>query len=661
MTQIPKNPFDREDWFSELVKSNDSIMNSSKQAFLQFQTKYNPQSMTTFQKVLTFFATHTITAVVTASICLGGIATFAAQTVAPEQYKPSTVINNLFKNNKIQQTNPNTPLVSDAQNDVVSYDPCNISIKYPKQIAGEKIVATLPQDYNQPGDKTIPDYYGVTVTSQKSFNYDSSTKLQGNVAVSCSKNLLPILDNNLNSKMTTQELAELTGWFITGEQKLEDIKTESQGTAGPYRTIYFKFNNIYYTISFITTKIPDNILNLQPQDIKTFWNNTIAQPGIFGDQIQIQFNDVAKNIPNAEILKFDNVPTNGFKFEYDKKLILQSRVSLDNSGSDQFVFVEDKIDNNFTNDIYYVTDKNLVAEISKLGISNGNSVIFTGQVINKNSTINKSTREEFTITKIDKLEKSINSKLINNNSIKIIKDIDIRLAGIGLYTAYEDINSGEQYIIKDENSEVSNIIGNVVQANPPKQEPGIRKSGNDNIFTLAGEVLDLGNNQYEIIKVNTFILSPNKAKDGNKVVRTDGPSTSEKNGLQVFGDLFVPKSQSVRATESFDEYSPLECDIVPLKMYANNSNGQLFVTNEKAYTANGIGSSNSTPQRLNQLKEYISTGKGEIINSINAFHSGCGGYAAQTIKELGYTNKNGRQARAVIIATGQEAIAGANV
>ncbi len=302
MSYQPNNPFEHEDWFCELVRIDNNVKTSLKSSYNNFQTQYNPQSMTKFQKILTFFTTHTLTAVVTATICLGAVGTFAAQTVAPEAYKPSTVINNLFKNNKVQQNNSNTPLVADPNNDVVSYDPCNISIKYPKQIAGEKIIAVQPQDYNQPGDKAIPSYYGVSIMSKKNFDYDYSTKIENLVSIGCSPTIIPPTDNNLNSKMTISELSELTGWFITSESKIEDIFTESQATAGPYRKIYFKFNNLYYDVSFVTNKVPTNLINSQTTEVQGFWNKTINSPGIFGDQIQIQFNNITKNIANTQVI-----------------------------------------------------------------------------------------------------------------------------------------------------------------------------------------------------------------------------------------------------------------------------------------------------------------------------------------------------------------------
>jgi hypothetical protein len=686
MTQIPKNPFDREDWFSEVVKSNDSIMNSSQKAFLQFQTKYNPQSMTSFQKVLTFFTTHTITAVVTASICLGGIATFAAQQVAPEQYKPTTVVNNLFKNNKIQQTNPNTPLVSDVQNDVVSYDPCNISIKYPKQLAGEKIIAVKPQDFNLPGETGIPNYFGINIMSQKLFS-TTTFELDNNdlesAELSCSKNVISPLDNNLNSTMTTQDLADLTGWFITGEQKLEEIRIENQATSGPFRTIYFRFNNTYYKISFVTKKITPAILNSQDSEVKKIWNNIINKPGIFGDQIQIQFNNVAKNVSNVEILKLDNVPTGGFLFEYDKKLELKNK--------DKFEFVDPSKNNTF----YVIKDKAIQDKITKLGLNIGDSIIFSGQVTNSNSTINITKKEEYTITKLDNVVRSI-SEIEKSNLDSTPKPIVFEEYEPVFYYKTEDLDPSKPnnpiYYFQTKNKTLITIPktyfdkkyfpitdttscsekcpfmyamkgtmfytggpgGDSYSPSDDSFDFGFNGGGGHRIFTDEAPTLNNENTIYGGgIPVRTDTVGG--------IIRSSGPGTEEKNGMIIQGELFVPRSQSVRATESIDEYTPRDCDIVPLKSYANNSNGMLFVTNAKNYTANGIGYFNSTPLRLNQLKDYIKTGKGEISNAINAFHSGCGGFATQSMKELGYTNKNNRQVRAVMVAIGQEAIADAMV
>jgi hypothetical protein len=402
MTQFPKNPFDREDWFSEVVKSNDSIMSSSRKAFLQFQTKYNPQSMTKFQKVLTFFTTHTITAIVTASICLGGIATFAAQQVAPEQYKPSTVVSNLFKNNKVQQTNPNTPLVSDAQNDVISYNECGISIKYPKYVNGKSIRA-LNQKIQGSDDKIINiaefnNNFDMSVSNDK--NYDFFYSEIEPISVWCVKDQTNIENKELiqtkdftsriieSRVITNEQLQNLTGWFLAGSNKIKNIKiekTEITDSINKSITINtdlsFEYENFLYMVGNLDDKKPLSF-----------------------NQIQIQFNDVAQNIPNAEILKFDNVPTSGFLFEYDKKLELTNK--------DKFEFSDPSKNNTF----YVIKDKAIQDKITNLSLSNGDSIIFSGQVTNSNSTINITKKEEYTITKIDKVE-----KLTINQNVKSSK------------------------------------------------------------------------------------------------------------------------------------------------------------------------------------------------------------------------------------------------
>jgi hypothetical protein len=125
---------------------------------------------------------------------------------------------------------------------------------------------------------------------------------------------------------------------------------------------------------------------------------------VTGDQIQIQFNDVAKNIPNAEILKFDGVATGGFKFEYDKTLELTNKTTFE---------FKDPSSNTF----YIAKDKVVQGQISKLGLNNGDSITFSGQVTNSNSTINITAKEEYTITKIDKITKQDQNSTIQQSSL----------------------------------------------------------------------------------------------------------------------------------------------------------------------------------------------------------------------------------------------------
>ena len=429
MPYLPKNPFSREDWFSELVRIDKDVKTTLKTSYTNFQIKYNPQSMTRTQKILTFFTTHTITAVVTASICLGGIATFAAQTTAPEQYKPSTVINNLFKNNKVQQTNPNTPLVSDNNNDVVSYDPCNISIKFPKQLAGEKIIAVQPKDYYNAEDKTLPNYFGVSIKSQKNFDYDNTTKIANSVSISCSINNDAPLDPQTQTQLSIKELSDITGWFITADQGISEIQSQDQNIYGPSRSIIFKYKNLYYRINFVDKTIPESVMKLNSAEQRKVWLDAVNTPGIFGDQIQIQFNNVAKNIANTQVQNLNGVPTSGELFKYD--------VELSTTG----LGLEWELTDNKTNDKYVIKGDELNKKAEELASKNNGSnnnqnngirgsggltYNFSGKVKDQDGIIN--TPNTYLITGIDKFEvkksnSDSNSNIIYKENIKLYNDL----------------------------------------------------------------------------------------------------------------------------------------------------------------------------------------------------------------------------------------------
>jgi hypothetical protein len=693
-----QNPFAKEDLFVEIVKLDDNVNKSMRESLENYTFKNHiPSStlMTQFQKVLTFFTTHTLTAVVTATICLGTIGAFAAQTVAPTEYKPSTVINNLFKNNKIQQINPNTPLISDATNDVVNLKDCGLSLKYPKEINNSNLGALRFSDLGTQYGAVDDDHYLTINFKDEDSRLKYNQLFEGWFTVDCSENI-PELDNikegsfqnkNNGSIITKEQLAEITGWFISG-QNIKNIYKHNP-VSDNKSVVSFEYKNNNYWITFI-----EKVINA----------NDYQKPILLGNQVQIQFNDVTKNIPNVEAQNLNGVSTSGESFKYDVELTTTAVGNYweltDSKTGDKYLIKDSELNqkagklSDESNYPQAPADRNIPKGMSP----EGDSYIFSGKVKNEDGIIN--TPDTFIVTGIDKFKSksaqlktseslsSLNSKNIssvasNTKSVKIIKDIEVRSNGMGLYTSYQDINSNEEYIVKNgiipgkEKIDEAYIDWNkkLIEKNP-----GLRYGGSGGTYIFAGEVLDLGNKQYEIVKINKFIYSnsnvqvspignntifgggiPLRTDTVDGIVRTDGPNTDVKNGLKLTGDFFVPKSQSVRATESIDEYSPLSCNIVRLKMYANNSNGMLFVSNANSYISNGNGMTNASNVTMNRLKDYIKKENNDVMSSINAFHSGCGGFASQTMKELGYSNKNGRQTRAVLVATGQEAIADAYV
>jgi hypothetical protein len=101
-----KNPFTREDWIEELIKQAPEFKEFQKQSFNNFKAiaKLEKQRQASIYEVenksglngfFQIFTTHALTASLTAMLCLGGIATFAAEKSLPTEYKPSTFVSKI--------------------------------------------------------------------------------------------------------------------------------------------------------------------------------------------------------------------------------------------------------------------------------------------------------------------------------------------------------------------------------------------------------------------------------------------------------------------------------------------------------------------------------------------------------------------------------------
>ena len=309
MSKTPQNPFENDNWFSELVQSNDAISKTSQRDFKIFLLKNDVNPMNSFQKIILFYATHTISAILTASICLGGIATFATQAVAPEQYRPSTIINNLFKNNKVQITNPNIPLVADNEYDLVGYDPCNVAIKYPKYINNERLTTTnMPNGIIPASDK----FNNMAIMSQNAFDYQNTSlnsfylscislpdyKIIADEEINKAKLDQGYVPNEFDYSITLSELSELTGWFAVGDIDIKNVLLNELDTRGGFLAVWFEYGELKYKVTFVPKNIPQSIRNRVSVESLQMWETAKNKPGIFGDQIQIQF-----KIPDRNVVK----------------------------------------------------------------------------------------------------------------------------------------------------------------------------------------------------------------------------------------------------------------------------------------------------------------------------------------------------------------------
>jgi hypothetical protein len=102
----------------------------------------------------------------------------------------------------------------------------------------------------------------------------------------------------------------------------------------------------------------------------------------------------------------------------------------------------------------------------------------------------------------------ISSNTTNNQPVKIIKDIEIRLDSYVIALEYIDIFSAEKYLAIDQTifDQINNMTRTYRQGNNID-----RNSGDSKIYVFAGEVKSLGDNSFEIIKINKLQLSPNNA------------------------------------------------------------------------------------------------------------------------------------------------------
>lgn len=126
MIQNPKkipNPFQSDDWFSEVVKQDENIQRLQKQEFLKFTKKYYPTvtSLNPFQQnwlaLSKLFTTNLVfsSSLVVFLLCTIGVS--ATQIIAPDQYKPSVL---LFGKGQYQIKNSTISVSSSSSSEVSS-------------------------------------------------------------------------------------------------------------------------------------------------------------------------------------------------------------------------------------------------------------------------------------------------------------------------------------------------------------------------------------------------------------------------------------------------------------------------------------------------------------------------------------------------------------
>jgi hypothetical protein len=329
-----KNPFAiSDDWFSEVVKLDARVLRKSREQFTTFIHSHREvgYSAWSFGSLFYNLSRHAALAMIVGVVICGSIAG-SAQAFAPENLKPATIYQSFvqrFESNKQVERDPFTSLQPDSQNDVFNYDSCGLSVKYPKKIGEHPISPLRMKNYYGPRvgliDLVSLSDAQLTLDNIQSFAFDSNGFIDSNgiskedkamqratqnaknektpihdLQISCfdknSKTSFTDLNNN-GVNITKEELRAKVGWFIN-EGNIQYIRSIQLSES--LLELRFEYGDKAYNVLFSDPDYRFN--NTYDLEQSEFIKNGLDKfEGIFGNQIQIQFNDLVQNKSNVDI------------------------------------------------------------------------------------------------------------------------------------------------------------------------------------------------------------------------------------------------------------------------------------------------------------------------------------------------------------------------
>ena len=320
-----QNPFQDTDLLTEIIRQDISIKERSKQAYQTFKSKYyrkpKPQTLTFMSRIFKTISTHSTAFIIGLVLAGSAVGASAAQLVAPENLKPSTIFNELFKPNKQVEKNPYTALKPDANNDVVKVDGCDLAIKYPKMLKDIK-VDSFELDPEKYFDKATN---GVWLNALPDLNKPYGEQKQINTFnIQCSPTNPILPENEVGYDIVKPEVIQkLTGWFIAAETNVGPIRILKpyEGAKAPFSNYHFEYNKKFYEVVVST----EESVKAQGYD-KGYTDQMINVGGIYADQVQIQFNSLVSNESNVKPkpaikpIKDDGKQAIDIKFKNESKL-----------------------------------------------------------------------------------------------------------------------------------------------------------------------------------------------------------------------------------------------------------------------------------------------------------------------------------------------------
>lgn len=378
----PKSPrppvSDSDDMISVVLHGDPYYKTVRKDAFDTFKQHYNQQHTSqlsllqqlimTTKTIFSKLAHSTVALVILGITVFSGVTGLAMETLAPTEYKPSTVIQKTFnpkqfEANKQSDASPYTALVPDETNDVAASTFCDLAIKYPKQFDGRDVQLTRITNMSEEGQS---DSIGFNL----SFEADESYPYYNIPSIACSD--YNPFDSMTEEKKQLQDqgiighpygtvvpngrefIAQNFGWFVTQKEDVEFI-------------VYSSYDPIYgrggipnsYTIEIISPTRHYTINNVATADAQVDFNvgdGTQTLKALTGNKIQLQFNSITDNTLSAEILENEqkDILVDGFN-TVNLQLVDGVCSDIDNQPLCQLYFIDDK-------QKYYVFDVNPVSD-----------------------------------------------------------------------------------------------------------------------------------------------------------------------------------------------------------------------------------------------------------------------------------------------------------
>jgi hypothetical protein len=291
-----------------------------KQKYYQLYPTFFMSLHTNYLNFVHFVTKNAIAATAICLIALTAVSASAAQLVAPVEYRPSTIASNFFANKQVDK-NPYTALKPDGNNDVVSMDKCDLSVKYPKNADNKNLFFTsfgdniksnmkeadiptpslldisMPKDDldldNLPEENTFyspNSFYLSFENEQKNINNTGLNILCG----TRDEVKIKLQNNNREFTNTTkEELLKKYGWFVT-QSNLENIRESLVGFGTDQQKNSYSEAMIIFEYAGKTFILTNSLVN--------------NKPTVNFNQIQFQFNSLVKNEANKEIVvKSENV------------------------------------------------------------------------------------------------------------------------------------------------------------------------------------------------------------------------------------------------------------------------------------------------------------------------------------------------------------------